>query len=196
MSTPWIETGDVLLFGNPRSWLSRFIQWGDGSDVSHVAVAVRNPPWLDRLDGLYLMESGTEPFPDVEDHEYKYGVRMSDLEQVVASYKAAGGTVRLRKLVTDRTWTDEQLRQVHLDVHNRPYDDAPSSWVEAFFGGIPGAPGHRDRFFCSALVAYVHRGLGLLSAAADWSVVSPTDYLHDAHLPLNPGVMLGECIEL
>jgi hypothetical protein len=195
MSTPWIETGDVLLFGNPRSWLSRFIQWGDGTDVSHVAVAVRNPPWLDRLDGLYVMEAGTEPFPDVEYHEYKYGVRMSTLEQVVQSYKDAGGTVRLRKLKTDRTWTEEQLRQVHLDVHNRPYDDTPSSWVEAFYS-YEGGHGHRDRFFCSALVSYVFCGLGLLSPTANWSLISPTDYLRDEHLPLNSGVTLGECIEL
>lgn len=192
----WTDTGDVVLFGNPRSLLSRFIQWGDGSDVSHVGVVIRDPPWLGGdAAGAYLLESGYEDFPDVEDHEYKFGVRLSKLDDVVDAYRAAGGRVRLRKLETDVAWTDEQLRAIHSDVHNRPYDASPSTWVRDFCN-VRGGEGDADRFDCSALVSYVYRGLGLLSPDANWTLVTPTAYLRTELLPLNPGVALGECIEL
>jgi hypothetical protein len=174
-----LQTGDLFLFGNPHTLLSRFIQWGDGSNVSHVGVVLVDPPFLSER-GIYLLESGSEPFPDVEIHEEQYGVRISKLEDVIRAYQAAEGNVWLRQCAFDLDPTDEELKHIHLEVHNRGYDDTTSTWVKDFWGwfGV-----RTDKHFtCSGLAAFVLSKLGVLDNDIDWTHVTPTMLIDNDHL--------------
>lgn len=175
-----LDTGDLVFFGNPSSLLSRFIQWGDCSKVSHVGVVVNNPPWLSE-PVLALLESGSEDFPDIEIHEQHFGVRLSKLEDVVKAYRAAGGSVWVRCSVYELDPSPDTLNEIHLKVHNRPYDATPRTWIGDYLGWRD--PATDDRFTCSALAAFVLMKLGVLSPGTDYTAVTPATLLDDAYLP-------------
>jgi len=173
-----LGTGDLVFFGNPHTLLSRFIQWGDGSKVSHVGVVIENPPWLTE-PAVALLESGFEDFPDIEIHEQNYGVRLSKLEDVVNAYQAAGGSVWVRRSVFE-IGNNDMLKHIHLQVHNRPYDDTPGTWIGDFFGWKRQPTD--ARFTCSALAAFVLKELGALAPDTDYTSVTPTMLLDNTHL--------------
>lgn len=166
-----LDRGDLVFFGNRHTLLSRFIQFGDGSKVSHVGIVLKNPPWI-LEKGLYLLESGYENFPDVVTHEENFGVRISKLSDVVKAYQKAGGEVWVRRSVFEIGEDDDVLKKAYLAVQNRPYDATPRTWFDAFFGlwGPPTA----KRFTCSGLAAFFLIQLGVFTDV-DWTYVTPTD---------------------
>jgi hypothetical protein len=184
-----LKTGDVLLFYDPHTWLSWAIAKFSGARTcSHVAMVIVDPSWVDE-SGIYEIESGWwKDLPDVEDHENKYGVRMSNIKDVIERYGV--DNIHVRQLEKHPSWTETDLKEAHLSVHNIHYDDRPTDWAMAFVG----ESGQRttETFWCTALVAYLYVRLKLCPADLNWSFVTPAAFTtHPEELPLKDEVVLG-----
>ena len=82
-----LQTGDIILF-NGNYLLSRFIEYISGSIYSHVAIIIKNPNFLgEQYEGIYILESGYEGKKDVENDRYKFGVQLTNFEELVKNYK-------------------------------------------------------------------------------------------------------------
>jgi len=184
-----LSTGDVLLFYNAQALISRTIAYFDGTDCSHVAIVVKNPPWGGLPRGLYLLESGYEDFDDVECHVERYGVRLSMLDDVLRAY--GSHDIHVRRLVQHPRWTDAALCAAHDLVHGKPDDMDPADWF-AFVNHETPHPPTDDRYVCSAMVTRVLIKLAVVAPDCNWTFVTPAEYGQRlAELPLAPGARFG-----
>lgn len=198
------ETGDILLFHNTRNCFFKLVECCTKSRYSHVAMIIKDPDFTTPpLKGLYIIESGTEPFADAENHRKKFGVQIVPLQLVLATYS---GTIYWRKLrlnIDRDTKFERTLAVAHNYVHNLPYDIDPIDWLNAAFGTYTPAskastpaksyvcccrPKHRhrkDTFWCSALIAFIYSMIGLLPKSTPWSYIRPVDWGTERQTPLN-----------
>lgn len=188
--TTTLNTGDVVLFYDSHSLKDRFLAWGAGAPCSHVGMVVRNPPWLEEGDreGVYLLESGYEGFPDAEDGQVKFGVQLVQLDSAIANYGSPN--IHVRRLIRHPWWTDTELAAMHALVHNKPYDTTPEHWAAAFFHRPDLVERTDERYWCSALVTRLYVELGMLPAEFDWTAVSPAAF-EKLTLPLLDTAALG-----
>ena len=79
---PHFETGDLLLYNTTKYWYSRAIEWFTSSNYSHVSMVLRRPTWLDPSlceEEYYVLESGSECFPDAVSGDFKFGVQVHEI---------------------------------------------------------------------------------------------------------------------
>ena len=170
------NTGDILLFCNKTSCFGKTIKYFTGSSFTHVGMILKNPTITNPpLIGLYFWESANENYNDVEDHKKKFGVEIVDLNELLN--RCGSIEVYYRKLNFHRKQHIDynKLKQIHNDVHNKPYDIVPTDWIEAYLKFDP-QPQKRDRFWCSALLGYIFVNLGFLPPNIDWSIMRPSDF--------------------
>ena len=141
-----LQTGDIILFSNKKSWFSRLIEWKTETKWSHVAMVLKDPTYINAsLQGLYIWESGAEKFGDSENKKRKIGVQITDLSKIIDFNndnlndknttnkntknikKKYGyhGEVYFRRLYGNTLTEDELQRRIidiHNVVHNKPYD--------------------------------------------------------------------------
>lgn len=185
-----LQTGDVVLFYDAESLKDRFLAWAADSPCSHVGIVIRNPPWFAENDreGVYLLESGWEGYADAEDHQVKFGVQMSPLEQAMANYPSTN--IHVRRLVQHPEWTDEQLCAMHSLLHGKPYDTDPEHWARAFFDNRGGKPTD-EAYWCSAMVTRALQELDVVKKDVNWTEVTPAAYHDLRDLPLEDGCKFG-----
>lgn len=181
-----MNTGDILLFGSRKYWISRLIEWYGHSKWSHVGIVLKDPVYINPLlKGLYLLESGAEDMPDVVDHVHKYGVQIVPLEEKIEEYN---GYVHWRKLDADIDDLDYKMLSIYISVHDRPYDlsfydllttkmnvdlkvhkykNPIMNWLRTDHRRI-------DQFFCSALVGYIYTELELINKNTQWTECRPS----------------------
>lgn len=212
------KTGDILLFGSKRSYLSRLIEWWCDSKWSHVGIILKAPVHISKnLTGYYLLESGYENFVDAEDHIQKYGVQIVPLDKVLNSYD---GYIYWRKLdikvkdldkIEDVNMADLQnvidykLAMIYKEIKNKPYDvslyDFLSLKMNIDFPEIRYSNpllnwldlfdnSHRklDSFICSGLVAFVYTELNFLDKNTEWSECMPKYFSSE-----NKNLVLNNC---
>ena len=124
-----------------------------------------------KLKGYYLYESSWEGTPDPADGKIKLGVQITPLEE---AFKNNPGNAYLRKVIAKAdTFSPEKVLDIYKKTNAKPYDLNPVDWIEAFFRIDPTFKfGKSDRFFCSALVAYIYQQLGILQENTDWSLLN------------------------
>jgi len=168
-----LETGDMILF-NGNYFLSRFIEIITGSIYSHVAIIIKNPNFLgEKYEGTYILESGYEDKKDVENNRIKFGVQLTNFEELLKNYN---GKIYVRKLNCERNHDFEQkVIDFHSDVHNLPYDLNPIDWFKAKFNIDIGNIQKKNTFWCSALVSYFYVKLGFLDNNIPWTLIKPQD---------------------
>jgi len=177
------QTGDIILFHHTNNFTSlsngfmsifgNLIEYITGSKYSHVGIIIRDPKFLNQQKkGLYILESGWEDFPDVEDNEYKLGVELEEFDKVFNTYDK--GNIYWRKLNCKRdAHFYKNLTEAHSIVHNRLYDTIPTDWIKAALKINKGDTQKKTKFWCSALVAYIYTYLGLLPKNIPWTLISP-----------------------
>lgn len=174
------ETGDVLLFHNSRNCFFKFVECCTHSKYSHVAMILKDPEFTDPpLKGLYIIESGTEPFKDSENHRSKFGVQIVPLQLVLSTYKGAIYWRKLRLNIERDDKFERTLAVAHNYVHNLPYDIDPLDWLNAAFGAYKpnSKSAHKlNTFWCSALIAFMYAMIGLLPKSVPWSYIRPVDW--------------------
>lgn len=177
MNYPDFNTGDILLLSCTKWYypFSRLIEYFTDSPFSHCGIVIKDPMFLDKpKKGLFFLESGNEPFNDVENHRRKFGVELVSLEEMISSYP---GHIYYRKLNCDRNQQFYTiLENCHNKIHNIPYDLNPIDWCKALFNIQLGDNQHTNRFWCSALVAYLYVQWGFLPDNNPWSLISPNQF--------------------
>ena len=166
-----LETGDIILFSG-NYFLSHIIEYFTNSNYSHVGVILKNPNLGDaKFKGIYLLESGFENTPDPENNRIKKGVQIINFEEKFKNYK---GRIYVRKLHCNRNNKFyEKIIQIHSAVHNIPYDLNPIDWIKGYYKIDIGNTQKENKYWCSALVAYVYVELGFLDKNIPWTLLSP-----------------------
>ena len=179
MTTPEdLRTGDLVLVRErpalPRHWLLGVLDWlietVTHSPYSHVGMVLRDPPFVEK-QGLYVWESGWEGTPDPQDERVKFGVQITKWDTFVAHNR---GNIFIRTRLPGDPIRLHDLVRVHAQVYMKPYDANPLDWLGAAVRHDD-EPQKLDRFWCSALVAYILVQCGTLAADVDWSLVRPAD---------------------
>ena len=176
----FLQTGDLVLFrGN--SWISMLLHWFGRSSYSHVGMIVRNPSFLDPNldDGVYLLESGRNSFPDAENHQEKTGVQLNLLSDVLSECTNHSVVVRKVDCLRDVSFY-QRLADLHKRIHNKPYDVNPWDWLWAEYNlfyplSIDEQYRKDQSFWCSALVAYLYDQLELIDPV-NWTLISPREF--------------------
>lgn len=168
-----LQTGDMILF-NGNYFLSRIIEYITGSIYSHTAIIIKNPNFLgEQYQGTYIIESGYEDKKDVENNRYKFGVQLTNFEELLKNYN---GKIYVRKLICERNQDFYQkIIDFHSDVHNLPYDLNPIDWFKAKFNIDIGNIQKINTFWCSALTSYFYVKLGFLNNNIPWTLIKPQD---------------------
>ena len=166
-----LETGDILLF-NGNYFLSHLIEYLTGSIYSHIGIIIINPNFENKiLEGIYVLESGYESKPDIEDNRVKYGVQLTKLDDIIKNYD---GKLFVRKLICKRNREFyNKIIQIHLDVHNLHADlTTPLHLANVEIGDVK----RKNEFWCSALVCYAYIKLGFLDENIPWTIIRPQDF--------------------
>jgi hypothetical protein len=175
------ETGDLLLFrGNHL--LSKVLECFGRSKYSHVGMILKNPSYLrpDLEDGLYLLESSSNDTPDVEDNQFKIGVQIHRLEDILKEFPKGSVYIRYMDIPREEAFYT-QIKEVHEEIHGKPYDLNPLDWIRAEWNLIH--PLDVDpkfqktgSFWCSALLCYIYGRLNCLETEMDWSLIAPREF--------------------
>jgi|TARA_B110000977_G_scaffold39805_1_gene53484 hypothetical protein len=174
------QTGDILLY-NSNYWYSRLIEWGSGSQFSHIAIILRDPTFInDKLKGLYILESSYEDIPDSNTGKKVWGVQIIPLQHVIDEYKVSYvGNLYHRRLETDKSEDFyNKLKECVNHTEGNKYDLNPVDWFKAEFQLNVGNTRKDDTFWCSSLVGYVYCQLGLINKDISWSILPPGKFSH------------------
>ena len=190
---PQFETGDLLLYNTTKYWYSRFIERFTSSDYSHVSMVLRRPTWLDPSlceEEYYVLESGSECFPDAVSGELKFGVQVCPLSKVWAEYATQGyGHLYVRRIrflePNDALQLQDGINAAYAKVKACPYDLNPCDWIRCYFDEhktleqIEANTNHNQKttsFWCSALITFVLVMSGVLDKSVPWTVITPYDF--------------------
>lgn len=178
---PELDTGDILLFRGNQV-VSRLLECFGRSKYSHVGMILKNPKYIrpDLPDGLYVLESSSNDTPDVEDHQFKIGVQIHRLEDILREFSK--GSVYVRHVACQRDEAFyERLKEVHEEIHNKPYNLNPADWIRAEWNLIHPLevnPAYQktEAFWCSALLCYLYGRLECLETEMDWTLIAPREF--------------------
>ena len=171
-----LNTGDLILFNEKKSIISRLIEYFTNSKFSHIGIVIKNPDFTpEKLEGYYLLESGySEYSKDAEDNVYKLGAQLKRLDVAMKDYN---GDIYYRKLHCERNEEFyEKIKKAHSVLHNKPYNLNAWDWIKSLFDLKIGNEQKLNCFFCSALCAYVYTQLGFLNKDTDWTIIRPRDF--------------------
>ena len=162
-----METGDLVLFCDGTSFVSRIVELFTYSTYSHVALVIKDPyivfkncPECKDKKGIWILESGLE-------HPNFLGVQLFPLEQRKGKYIT-------RKLVPTVPLNVSKLEDLYKKVIHKKYDFIDLIRCEL---GIPiGFQKRTSAFFCSSLIAYVYTCLGFLNPNVDWELYQPKSF--------------------
>ena len=127
-----LNTGDLILFNEKKSIISRMIEYFTNSKFSHIGIVIKNPDFTpEKLEGYYLLESGySEYSKDAEDNVYKLGAQLKRLDVAIKDYD---GDIYYRKLHCERNEEFyEKIKEAHSILHNKPYN-LNVGWIKSLF---------------------------------------------------------------
>jgi hypothetical protein len=133
--------------------------------------------------------------PDIEDNQYKIGVQIHRLEDILKEYPK--GSVYIRHIIVDRNELFyEKLSEIHKEIHNKPYDINPYDWLCAKLNII--SPFKEDNkfrkttsFWCSALLSYIYCKLDWIDDTINWSLMGPREFSSDEGKEIKFKCMIG-----
>ena len=192
-----LKTGDIILFNNQNSggffkYFADMIRYGTHSNYTHIGFIIKDPTFINSdLKGTFVWESGWEGEPDPQDDKIKLGVQLTPIEEILQHFK--GSKASFRKIEFENNpFTKEKLIEIHKVVYEKPYDIMPQDWIQALFRK-DNNPQKTNRFWCSALVAYIYTKCGVLNENTDWSIVRPSDFsLMGENLKFNKNYKLSD----
>lgn len=206
MNTHTFITGDILLYNTTEYWYSRLIERFTSSNYSHVSMVLHRPTWLDpslNEEEYYVLESGSETFPDAVSGNFKFGVQVCPLSKVWDEYASKGyGHLYVRRIRfindSDSAGASENegpaaltlklkdgIKAAYAKVSSCPYDLNPCDWIKSYFDESNTleqieATHQRDQkttsFWCSALISFVLVVSGVLDKSVPWTVITPYDF--------------------
>lgn len=196
-----LKTGDIILFDaqnkGPFFWIvDKLIKLFTSSKYTHIGMILKDPIYFnEKLEGLYVWESGWEGIPDPQDDKIKLGVQITPLEEMIDKFP---GQIYIRKIECDletysNTFNDINLKKIHEIVHNKPYDLNPLDWIKALFRSHD-KEYKTNTFWCSAFVGFIYNQLGIIDKDIDWTLLRPSDFSledNENHIELNENYKLS-----
>ena len=199
MNPHTFKTGDIILYNTTKYWYSRLIERLTSSDYSHISMVLHRPTWLDPSlceEEYYVLESGSECFPDAVSGNFKFGVQVCPMSKVWAEYASQGyGHLYVRRIrfpnanENDSETTTAKLKDGIKTAYEKtkgcPYDLNACDWIKCYFDESKTLPqieatGQRDQkttsFWCSALISFVLVIAGFLDKSVPWTVITPYDF--------------------
>jgi hypothetical protein len=186
------NTGDILLYNTTKYWYSRLIERFTSSDYSHVSMVLHRPTWLDPSlceEEYYVLESGSERFPDAVSGDFKFGVQVCPLSKVLAEYATQGyGHLYVRRIHYLEPAAEKLvngIKAAYEKVKACPYDLNPCDWIRCYFDEhktleqIESNNNHNQKttsFWCSALISFVLVVAGVLDKSVPWTMITPYDF--------------------
>ena len=190
------KTGDILLYNTTKYWYSRLIERFTSSDYSHVSMVLHRPTWLDPAlceEEYYVLESGSECFPDAVSGDFKFGVQVCPMSKVWAEYASQGyGHLYVRRIQFMESNASaaagrlvDGIKAAYEKTKGCPYDLNPCDWIKCYFDESKTLPqieatkqhNHQTTsFWCSALISFVLVVAGFLDKSVPWTVVTPYDF--------------------
>jgi hypothetical protein len=189
------KTGDILLYNTTKYWYSRLIERFTSSDYSHVSMVLHRPTWLDPSLGeeeYYVLESGSERFPDAVSGELKFGVQVCPLSKVWSEYATQGyGHLYVRRIRfldgLDALQLQDGIKAAYEKAKACPYDLNPCDWIRCYFDEHKTldqieATSHNHNnqktasFWCSAFMSFVLVVAGVLDKSVPWTMITPYDF--------------------
>ena len=185
------KTGDILLYNTTKYWYSRLIERLTSSNYSHVSMVLHRPTWLDPSlteEEYYVLESGSERFPDAVSGDFKFGVQVAPLSKVWAEYASQGyGHLYVRRiqLPDSEQQLVDGIKAAYAKAKSCPYDLNPCDWIKCYFDEhktleqIDASSKHVQKttsFWCSALISFVLVVAGFLDKSVPWTVITPYDF--------------------
>jgi len=189
------KTGDILLYNTTKYWYSRLIERFTSSNYSHVSMVLHRPTWLDPSlteEEYYVLESGSERFPDAVSGEFKFGVQVCPLSKVWAEYASQGyGHLCVRRIQlhegVDEKKLEDGIKTAYEKAKACPYDLNPCDWIKCYFDEHKtlqqietSSHNHNTQkttsFWCSALISFVLVVAGVLDKSVPWTVITPYDF--------------------
>ena len=193
---PGMQTGDLVLF-NGKYPGSKFIEFMEGSEWSHVGMVVR-------LSGfgqpLVWEATSLTNLQDVLFHDQKPGPKLVDLKDRLVHYgddlkHYENANFAYRKLQVERT--GEMMKAVEAlfpKLHGIP---DPGFW-EMIWEVIKGRFFHisvtLDHYFCSELVAETYLTMGLIGNKMPINAYMPVDFADKGKLKLLKGILEPEVL--
>jgi len=182
-----LKDGDIILFHQNNTCFGSLIQCCTSSKFCHIGMVLKNPIYIDSSlnQGLYLLESGVEPYQDAEDNKYKFGVQIQRLLPILKEYGKKN--IYCRQINKLNNFPFNKMNEIHNNIHNKPYDINPIDWIEGIIDVKDPiiVKTIDDRFWCSALVAYVYTKLGYLDKNTKWTLINPEDWNYKKKSKLN-----------
>jgi len=194
---PSFKTGDILLYNTTKYWYSRLIVRFTSSDYSHVSMVLHRPTWLDPSlteEEYYVLESGSERFPDAVSGDFKFGVQVAPLSKVWAEYATQGyGHLCVRHIhclnenepACETSKLEASIKTAYAKAKACPYDLNPGDWIKCYFDEhkpleqIEASSQHNHKttsFWCSALLSFILVVAGFLDKSVPWTVITPYDF--------------------
>ena len=168
-----LDTGDILLCSG-KDCISRTIEYFTGSKISHVAMVLNNPTYINKsLNGLYVLQSTITKNMDLDDNLYKSGVQLILLEDLLNEYQ----TIYVRKMYINRNnFFYNNIKDTYFSIKNKPYDINLFDWLKADLNIHTINEQKTDSFWCSALLTYFYIKLGYLNQYIDWTIIKPSQF--------------------
>lgn len=186
-----LKTGDMLLCHgyNPKGLdpgLDGLIEFATHSPWEHAAIVIRDPWWLtdskgQPLTGLYVYQSGSGPngYPDIINGNV-CGVTLNRMYDFLANRQH----IYVRS-IENVSWTPNmktKFVEAFNESHGKPYDKNCCEWlctgIDSFFCCKLCrcfVPKRTNRFWCSALVAWMYESVNWINPKIDWSALTPAD---------------------
>jgi hypothetical protein len=143
---------------------------------------LRNPTYIrpDLEDGLYLLESSSNDTPDVEDRQFKIGVQIHRLDDILKEFPKGSVYIRYMDVPREDSFYNT-LKEIHQEIHGKPYDLNPIDWIRAEWNlihplDIDPKFQKTGSFWCSALLCYIYGRLNCLETEMDWSIIAPREF--------------------
>lgn len=192
-----LNTGDLILYNTTKYWYSWLIEKLTYSNYSHISMVLHRPTWLDPSlveEEYYVLESGSERFPDAVSGKLKFGVQVCPLSKVWTEYASQGyGHLYVRRIQLNenadsnslKTQLENGIKVAYEKTKSCPYDIDPCDWVKCYFDENKTlqqieASSQNDQkttsFWCSALISFVLVVSGFLDKAVPWTVITPYDF--------------------
>ena len=169
---------------------SRLIELAEFSKWSHVGMVIRSEDIgiTDKESSVLLWES--TDYTNLKDkilNITKTGPMLVDLgERIKTNYESGTDTLTaVRYFNTDRTpEMYKTLSQTITKVHTAHLPSAAKIVKKVFKGRILNKKGKHDDFFCSELVTYTLKAIGLIPENFHSNSFEPKDYSSSGYLPL------------
>ena len=168
-----LETGDILLCSG-SDCISKIIEYFTGSKISHVAMVLKNPTYINNsLNGYYVLQTTISNNKDLDDNINKRGVQIIGLNELMNCYSK----IYVRKLTINKNIDFyDNIKNIYFSVKNKPYDINLIDWLKADLNIHCGNEKKTNVFWCSALISYIYIKLGFLYKYIDWSIVKPCQF--------------------